>query len=138
MKQITDEEIIKSLDVIRTTRNCEECKIRNCEWGKCNCERITASVSLDLINRQKAEIERLQNILICFMESLGKVRKVDDIDEISQIPILSELNKQYRASIKSEAYKEFAERLCDGKVSNDKTVIEVKVLLKEMVGDNDG
>lgn len=39
---------------------------------------------------------------------------------------------------KIEAYKEFAERLCDGKVSNDKTVIEVKVLLKEMVGDNDG
>lgn len=40
----------------------------------------------------------------------------------------------YRASIKSEAYKEFAERLCDGKVSNDKTVIELKVLLKEMEG----
>lgn len=35
----------------------------------------------------------------------------------------------------NEAIKEFAERLCEGKVSNDKTVIEVKALLKEMAGE---
>ena len=63
------------------------------------------------IETANAEIERLQNILICFMDALGKVRKVDDIDEISLIPLMSELNKQYRSELKAEAYKEFAERL---------------------------
>jgi len=65
----------------------------------------------EIIENQKAEIERLKNILLCFMEALGKVRKVDDIEEISLIPIMSELNKQYRENLKAEAYKEFAERL---------------------------
>lgn len=44
--------------------------------------------------------------------------------------------QNYIQQEKSEAVKEFAEKLCDGKVSNDKTVIEAKVLLKEMVGEN--
>ena len=73
-------------------------------------QEIFAEQSLEN-ERLKAEIERLQNILICFMDALGKVRKVDDIDEISLIPLMSELNKQYRAELKAEAYKEFAERL---------------------------
>ena len=47
------------------------------------------------------------------MDALGKVRKVDDIDEISLIPLMSELNKQYRAELKAEAYKE-----CLAKVKN--------------------
>lgn len=55
----TDKEIKSSLKVIATTGNCNECKIRNCKWGTCNCSQITAQAALDLINRQKAEIERL-------------------------------------------------------------------------------
>ena len=57
---ISDDEIISSLEVIATTRNCSECKIRNCNWGDCNCSQITANAALDLINRQKTEVERLQ------------------------------------------------------------------------------
>ena len=59
-KKLTDEEIISSLEVIAATRNCDECKIRNCKWGTCNCSQITANAALDLINRQKSEIERLK------------------------------------------------------------------------------
>lgn len=58
--RISDDEIISSLEVIATTRNCSECKIRNCNWGDCNCSQITANAALDLINRQKTEVERLQ------------------------------------------------------------------------------
>lgn len=36
---------------------------------------------------------------------------------------------------KAEAYKEFAERLCEDRVSNDPVVIAAKCLLKELVGD---
>ena len=61
-KKLTDEEIKSSLEVIATTRNCNECKIRNCKWGTCNCSQITANAALDLINRQKEEIEALYQI----------------------------------------------------------------------------
>ena len=59
-KKLTDEEIISSLEVIAATRNCDECKIRNCKWGTCNCSQITANAALDLIKCQKIEIKRLQ------------------------------------------------------------------------------
>ena len=62
-KEYTNEDIISSLEVIASTGNCEECKIRNCKWGTCNCSQITANAALDLINRQKEEIERLQYLL---------------------------------------------------------------------------
>ena len=65
-KKLTDEEIISSLEVIAATRNCDECKIRNCKWGTCNCSQITANAALDLINRQKAEIDSAKaKIEIC-------------------------------------------------------------------------
>ena len=57
---LTNEDIISSLKLIATTRNCNECKIRNCKWGTCNCSQITANAAIDLINRQKSEIERLK------------------------------------------------------------------------------
>ena len=89
-KKITDEEIKSSLEVIATTRNCNECKIRNCKWGTCNCSQITANAALDLINRQKAEIEKLKGSTI-----------VSNIMESQRI----------KREAKAEAYKEFAERL---------------------------
>lgn len=73
-KKITDEEIKSSLELIATTRNCNECKIRNCKWGTCNCSQITANAALDLINRQEAEIERLKKKI----EKLTRKRKDEE------------------------------------------------------------
>lgn len=84
----TDEEIKSSLEVIATTQNCNECKIRNCKWGTCNCSQITANTALDLINRQKEEIERLKN-------------------RDMQVEVSDKLERE----IKAEAVKEFAEKL---------------------------
>lgn len=89
-KKITDEEIKSSLEVIATTRNCNECKIRNCKWGTCNCSQITANAALDLINRQKAEIEKLKGSTI-----------VSNIMESQRI----------KREAKAEAYKEFASKV---------------------------
>lgn len=116
---------------------------------------IEKDALFDKVEELKVEVERLQNILICFMGALGKVRKVDDIDEISLIPLMSELNKQYRAELKAEAYKEFAERLkneiindtayaCDSTQHSGYYDYQIKIgdipeyidnLLKELVGD---
>ena len=125
-KKITDEEIKSSLEVIATTRNCNECKIRNCKWGTCNCSQITANAALDLINRQQAEIERLE-----------KIRKADN-------NLITSLNKCYETA-KAEAYKEFAEKLkekcyedfqeTDEMLSPYVTDDDIDNLLKEMEGE---
>ena len=52
------------------------------------------------------------------------------------IDSFTDIGKLY-SEIKAEAYKEFADKLCEGRVSNDNTVILAKCLLKELVGDND-
>ena len=101
--RISDDEIISSLEVIATTRNCSECKIRNCKWGDCNCSQITANAALDLINCQKTEIKRLKGIFI----SPSK-------DPMDFCGVLCDYAEELIDKAKSEAYKEFAERLKDG------------------------
>ena len=119
-KKFTDEEIKSSLEVIATTRNCNECKIRNCKWGTCNCSQITANAALDLINRQKAEIEKLKGSTI-----------VSNIME----------SKRIKREAKAEAYKEFAEIIKDKWFDNryDSPDVDfddfISNLLKEMVGE---
>ena len=121
-KKITDEEIKSSLYVIATTRNCNECKIRNCKWGTCNCSQITANAALDLINRQKAEIEKLKGSTI-----------VSNIMESQRI----------KREAKAEAYKEFAEIIKDKWFDNryDSPDVDfddfISNLLKEMVGEKE-
>ena len=123
-KKITEEEIKSSLEVIATTRNCNECKIRNCKWGTCNCSQITANAALDLINRQKAEIEKLKGSTI-----------VSNIMESQRI----------KREAKAEAYKEFAERLNEEAQISDcfdsyNMVVGTRFidnLLKEMVGEEE-
>lgn len=131
-KKFTDEEIKSSLEVIATTRNCNECKIRNCKWGTCNCSQITANAALDLINRQKAEIEKLKGSTI-----------VSNIMESQKI----------KREAKAEAYKEFAEKIKksikenvdeawhrdDGNGIYDAEYVldDIDNLLKEMVGEKE-
>ena len=131
-KKITDEEIKSSLEVIATTRNCNECKIRNCKWGTCNCSQITANAALDLINRQKAEIEKLKGSTI-----------VSNIMESQKI----------KRAAKADAYKEFAEKIKksikenvdeawhrdDGNGIYDAEYVldDIDNLLKEMVGEEE-
>ena len=123
-KKITNEEIVQSLELIATTRNCNECKIRNCKWGTCDCPQITAKTALDFINRQKAEIKRLQK-------------------EANLISIQFQDLQERTNDIKSEAYKEFAEKLkkewfCNGYDSPDVDFDDfIDNLLKEMVGEDE-
>ena len=58
-KKYTNKDIISSLEVIATTCNCNECKIRSGKWGTCNCSETAANAALCLINRYKDEIDRL-------------------------------------------------------------------------------
>lgn len=140
-KKFTDEEIISSLKVIATTHNCNECKIRNCKWGTCNCEQTTANAALDLINRQKAEIERLKECPKCVYEYDGEMTEYCIQGACSNFKTVEQ--------IKSEAYKEFVERLIKHKelfyhigLGESRYIIGVETvhidnLLKELVGDKE-
>lgn len=91
---------------------------------------------LKYVNSLKEENDRVKNLLLCFVNAIKEVQTTEDIEKIWLIPCLGEKAKKVRAEIKAEAYKEFAERLCEGKVSNSLVVIEAKCLLKELVGDD--
>ena len=120
-KKLNDKEIIYSLEVIATTGNCDECKIRNCKWGTCNCSQITANVALDLINRQKIEIESLKKCPKCFYEYDGEVIEYcvqGPCPNFKPVYVGADLAIK---QIKAEAYKEFAKEVSEeiGKAYNN-------------------
>ena len=117
---MTDNEIIKALGCCPKAEMTVDCKALGCPVYQkkgcgyvlnCDLDSTTDAIieglskdALDLINRQKAEIEAL----IAGQETL----------------------QRYISTAKAEAVKEFAERLCKDRVSNDPVVIAVKVELK--------
>lgn len=126
-KKLTDKEIIETLERCSKCGGCFGCAMAY--MHSANCIRILETECLDLINRQRAEIERLKECPKCVYEYDGEVMEYCVQSPCSNFKTIEQ--------IKADAYKEFAERLCEGKVSNDKTVIEAKVLLKEMVGEGE-
>ena len=121
-KTLPDKEIVKALECCVTKEDCNGCpydEINDCIKGH-------EEDILDLINRQQAEIERLKEII-----------------EYKDICI------EAREDIKSEAYKEFAEKLENRILSmlttatlEEKEIICACIgtnnnLLKELVGEND-
>ena len=122
--KFTDEEIIKALECCCKDNyegDCPKCPLQL----NGNCNVILAEHALDLINRQKAEIESL-NDMLC-----GKVTSLAASIEIAEA---EERYKAYILSLKAEAIKEFADRLCEGRVSNDPVVIAVNAELKMTEG----
>lgn len=93
---MTDNEIIKALEGCgnwESDKTCDECPANTYGFG---CAHKMAKHSLDLINRQKTEIERLKCALHKYIDK-------DDIKEIEMYEALAET--------RVNAIKEFAERL---------------------------
>lgn len=90
-KKFTDEEIIEALDLCTQQNGSIPCYDFPC-WNddEQECEGIDYTSILDLINRQKSEIEELKEKLTLDFEKM---------------------ESEYDGKIKAEAYKEFAERL---------------------------
>lgn len=66
---MTDNEIIKALDICGHLDACADCPL-GCLEGVDKCMHTLLLNALDLINRQKAEIERLQSVNADMQESL--------------------------------------------------------------------
>ena len=140
---MTDNEIIKALECCS---NAEPCA--NCPYQKQCDETDLAEIALDLINRQQAEIERLQKS-IELMKGSKCVYSYDgetlEYCTCSPCPV-----SKTKDQIKAEAVKEFAERLIksssscvmvdgDREIPGTKsyTIPETGIdnLVKEMVGE---
>ena len=118
---MTDSEIIKALRCC-ADRYCKGCS----EQGKANCKESIAALSWDLINRQKAEIEKLKKDKYRLNKALNQ-------------------SEDYRIIAKSEARREFAESLKEREIEVDVSfgygrehytgavpTVEIDRLLKEM------
>jgi predicted nuclease with TOPRIM domain len=135
---MTDKEIIKALECHKDTdiATCNVCPydgVSMCGYKLCN-------DALDLINRQQAEKEAL----IAGQETMSKYIEEQQA-EIERLQTennqFDDIGKMY-SEIKSEAIKEFTERLKKAKqysIERHENIVPVAVidwLVKEMVGDN--
>ena len=118
---MTDDEIIKALECCDFTdiKACEECPLYN----TFDCSFVIIDKTLDLVNRQNTEIERLkqENKEYCEDNRIIAYQRNQRDKEIralhNQLNGLNFMDKQ----IKSESVKKFAEKLKD---SADKTRIK--------------
>lgn len=115
---MNDNEIIKALEYCNST-----------ERGKClnkcpyydysaNCSQRMIDDALDLINRQKAEAERLN-------------KKVEELSEV-----LSDSIKIKVSEIKSETIREFGKLLIDKSKNGVISISDIPDYVVEMVGEN--
>lgn len=126
---MTDNEIIKALEICRNENGiCSDCPYSD-DYTNCN-TRIAKDV-LDIINRQKAEVERLRE------------ETAELIDDRYATQLLCHLIKKEddTRNVRSDAIKEFAERLKGHAEPQYPWLYTVDVdfidnLVKEMVGEN--
>lgn len=83
---MTDNEIIKALECCSTDgRTCEECPYNEQTTDENFCDEKLQADALDLINRQKAEIERLNEKIKSIykeMERIAKMTVETDVKEM--------------------------------------------------------
>lgn len=124
---MTDNNIIKALECCSKALGCGKCFF----FGDEECKCALIGFALDLINRQKTEIERLKECPKCIYEYDGNTAEYCIQGPCS--------NFKTAEQVRAEAYKEFAVRLKCG-VPQETGVIrcsDVDNLLKEMVGDTE-
>lgn len=107
---MTDNEIIKAVECCTGNTKCCECPM----FRTPNCMNKAFGYALDLINRQKAEIERLK----CEM---GKLLPKD-----CSYAMQMEVSNKLESQIKSEAIKEVAEEFEYFVLNEDIEVVEPK------------
>ena len=115
MRDMTDNEIIKALECCIAKENCEVISCEKCPLEKqYECMDIMFHQTLNLINRQKAEIESLKH------------RKTE-----------LQIRNQELQHEKSEAIKEFAEQVKALFIPEDDVRTEIDNLVKEMTEENE-
>ena len=106
---MTDNKIIKALDICGHLEACADCPL-GCLEGVDKCMHTLLLNALDLINRQKAEVERLQAEKNEWKSSA--IKCADQRDETER-KYGNLIFSSMVGKVRAEAIKEFAERLID-------------------------
>jgi len=145
---MTDNEIIEALECCKELK-CSECPKKTNLFAT-DCDVQLCQEAIDLINRLKAEIERLQHILVSFMSEVEILERNygADTSNIPKIAVLGTERENIIKQTKSEAIKEFAERIkkelhfisypLDMNFKTNEVNELIDNLVKEMVGDDNG
>lgn len=147
-KKFTDEEIIRNYEwcIGCTSDRCRECTMD--EEGFC--EEELQDLVLDLINRQKAEIERLGKRISGQKHALFKqqaytaelqneIVKLKDYNEnlLAANTVLSNEVLESKAKAEAEAYKEFADKVKQELMPYDLGAFSaVRAVLKDLTGED--
>ena len=110
---MTDNEIIKALECCiggYGVRNCDDCSMH----GKAGCIEVLPEFALDLIERQKSEIEKLK-------EENSSIRYCYETAKSYNESIAKNCGEMCKSKAKSEAIKEFSERL-ENALNNCETI----------------
>ena len=164
---MTDNEIIKALECFAIDKDFDETHCIGCafehQFCTANMSEDIAIPALDLINRQKAEIERLKDILIKLRELHDRAKGIiatqnGEIEQLKEELLESniEIAELYKCKFsaedvaqniviaKAEAIKEFAERFKKRIAWRYTTLLCEHLneimddIVEEMVGDVDG
>ena len=151
--KLTPEEIIKALECCKPDNDegCLNCPLTNVPLPEC--AEILSKESVDLINRQQAEVENCYK----FIEQLKEARNLWEDkckEQQAEIERLQGLLEQWKEEAnryqtlwcedvqiaRAEAIKEFAERLRELMVTDTRYILisefTLNILVKEMVGDD--
>ena len=124
---MTDNEIIKYLEQVIDKYDKNKIFVDNIRLDK---------LSLDLIKRQQAEIERLRSVQLVQANRIAELRST----KFEQINVIQNLKQQLITS-KSEAVKEFTERLKkECIIDRGYEILQegtIDDLVKEMAGDTE-
>lgn len=132
---MTDAEIIKALEYcVCNLYKCPECPYNNETVSKCSVK--LKFDTINLINRQQAENERLNGVIKNFKAT--KERQKAEINRLNKAVYNYEACLESIEKIKAKAIKEFAERL--KKHFNPDISYDIKQyidnLVKEMAGED--
>lgn len=162
---MTDNEIIKALECCAIKNDCKGCYFDTHEAGDI-CAREVVKNAFDLINRQQTKIERLHDEVSktrrkALLEASSKFAGHSDyhgdtilcklicMSEGKEVEIAKPLDK---SEMKSEAVKEFAEKLkenivnaldkyyntgCGGYYLAEDVIDDIDTLVEEIVGDTE-
>ena len=151
MSKMTDKEIIKALKVCAKNETpfcCGECELGE-NNSSCDCVDRLLKLSLDLINRQQAEIEKLNVELVGMRGACNSYKmhydnakaEIENLERV--ISYLEGVCESTPDKVRAEAIKEFAERLKEHLKGNGGlycvTTMNAKIdiFVKEMVGEQE-
>lgn len=131
-KKLTDAEIKKALECCRYD-DYDYCE--KCPYSKNKpCQENLIQDAFDLINRLQAENERLEKEKQLLLDNHPSHTHRNCV-VINNGLIYTKTIEDYEkwlTDVSTEAYKEFAERLCEDRLANDSVVISAKCPLKEL------